>query len=64
MTPEERRLDRYRRYNASLKGQRRHFRYEAAHPERKTRWAPLVRRQESAIGDPPEMGPWPDAEPA
>jgi hypothetical protein len=37
--PEASRLERYRRYNSSVKGQRRHKRYEAKHPERKERWS-------------------------
>lgn len=50
--PDQLRLDRYRRYNASAKGQRRHKRYENAHPERADRWKPLERRREQAIGIP------------
>jgi hypothetical protein len=37
--PDAARLDKYRRYNNSAKGQRRHKRYEARHPERKERWS-------------------------
>lgn len=42
MTPEERRLERYRKYNNTSKGQARRKRYEAAHPERATRWPPVM----------------------
>jgi hypothetical protein len=38
-TPEERRLAKYRRYNASKKGQDRDKKYEDAHPERAQRWS-------------------------
>jgi hypothetical protein len=38
MTPEERRRERYARYNRSVKGQARDRAYEARHPERKLRW--------------------------
>jgi hypothetical protein len=30
------------KYNGSAKGQARNRRYEEAHPERKTRWAPIM----------------------
>lgn len=39
MTREEKRLARYAKYNASLKGQQRHKRYEAKHPERSKQWS-------------------------
>ncbi len=32
----------YARYNASAKGKARRKRYEDAHPERATRWSPLM----------------------
>lgn len=38
MTPDDRRRERHRRYNASPKGRNRNRRYEARHPERKERW--------------------------
>jgi hypothetical protein len=41
-TTEEKRLARYRRYNLSEKGQKRHQKYEDAHPERQTRWGVLM----------------------
>lgn len=37
-----RRLERHRRYNRSRKGAARYRRYEAKHPERATRWSPLM----------------------
>jgi hypothetical protein len=42
MTSEEKRLERYRRYNQSKKGQARDKKYEDAHPERRERWAPIM----------------------
>lgn len=42
MTSQDKRLARYRRYNASRKGQERHKRYEAKHPERSQTWSPLM----------------------
>jgi hypothetical protein len=39
---DEKRLARYRRYNSSKKGQDRNKKYEEAHPERRTRWAPVM----------------------
>jgi hypothetical protein len=39
---DEKRLARYRRYNSSKKGQDRNKKYEDAHPERRTRWAPVM----------------------
>jgi hypothetical protein len=36
---DDRRRDKYRRYNASTKGQARHQRYEEKHPERRGRWS-------------------------
>ena len=42
MTSEEKRLERYRRYNHSSKGQARDKKYEDAHPERRERWAPIM----------------------
>lgn len=45
MTEQERtrrRLEKYTKYNASVKGQARHKKYEAAHPERATRWSPIM----------------------
>jgi hypothetical protein len=38
----ERRLDAHRRYNRSTKGAARYKRYEAKHPERATRWSPIM----------------------
>jgi hypothetical protein len=38
VTPEEKRLEKYRRYNQSAKGRARDKRYEQKHPERKIRW--------------------------
>lgn len=40
---DEKRKERYRRYNASAKGQARKRRYENAHPERKERWSEIMR---------------------
>jgi hypothetical protein len=42
MNSEEKRRERYRRYNMSAKGQARRKKYEAAHPERATRWSPIM----------------------
>ncbi len=46
MTEQEReaaRLAKYRKYNASRKGQQRHKKYEEAHPERRERgWSPVM----------------------
>jgi len=45
MTEEQRRvarLETYRRYNMSKKGRKRYKTYEDAHPERQTRWAPIM----------------------
>jgi len=42
VTSEEKRLERYRRYNQSIKGQARDKKYEDAHPERKERWFPII----------------------
>lgn len=39
MTAEEKRLAKYRRYNASARGQQRHKRYEEAHPDRSKTWS-------------------------
>jgi hypothetical protein len=36
------RLERYRRYNRSAKGARRYKRYEEKHPERATKWPPIL----------------------
>ena len=41
MTPYERRLAKYFKYNRSAKGQERNRRYEEKHPERSLRWEPL-----------------------
>jgi hypothetical protein len=41
-TSDELRLERHRRYNLSVKGQKRRQRYEAKHPERKERWSPIM----------------------
>jgi hypothetical protein len=38
-TAEEKRLAKYRRYNASEKGQKRHQRYEQTHPDRSKNWS-------------------------
>lgn len=48
MTEEQReteRLEKYRRYNASSKGQARRKTYEDAHPERRERWSPIMLRR-------------------
>src|SRR5580692_10391913 len=42
MTPEEKRKERHRRYNRSLKGQARSKKYEDRHPERRERWSPIM----------------------
>jgi hypothetical protein len=42
MTSEEKRKERYRRYNQSKKGKKRYKKYEDAHPERQTRWSPIM----------------------
>ncbi len=42
MTEEEKRLEKYRRYNMSSKGRARRERYEAKHPERRERLAPIM----------------------
>lgn len=44
MTPQQRQryLDTQARYNRSPKGRARYQRYEAAHPERATRWHPIM----------------------
>ena len=42
MTEEEKRLEKYRRYNMSAKGRARREKYEKAHPERAERWAPIM----------------------
>jgi hypothetical protein len=36
------RKEKYRRYNQSRKGAKRYKRYEEAHPERATRWSPVM----------------------
>lgn len=38
-----RRLESYKRYNDSLKGERRRRRYENQHPERRERWSEIMR---------------------
>jgi hypothetical protein len=38
VTSDEKRLEKYRRYNQSAKGRARDKRYEQKHPERKERW--------------------------
>jgi hypothetical protein len=46
MTDAERRTARlatYSRYNRSRKGKTRYQKYEAANPERATRWSPIMR---------------------
>jgi len=58
---DERRLAKHARYNASAKGRARDQRYEAKHPERKERWAPLAYRREPAIGAPSNASPWSDS---
>lgn len=47
---EQRRLNKYRRYNASSKGQARDLRYEARHPERRVRWSPITGRDVARLG--------------
>jgi hypothetical protein len=42
MSPAERRRAAHRKYNRSAKGKARYQRYEEAHPERATRWSPLM----------------------
>jgi hypothetical protein len=42
MATREQILAKYARYNKSRKGQARRKKYEAAHPERATRWAPIM----------------------
>jgi hypothetical protein len=42
MTSAEKRRASHRKYNQSVKGQARYQRYEAAHPERRERWSPLM----------------------
>jgi hypothetical protein len=42
MATREQILAKYARYNASAKGRARNKKYEDAHPERKTRWAPIM----------------------
>lgn len=42
MATREQILAKYARYNASRKGKRRRERYEAAHPERSTRWPVIM----------------------
>jgi hypothetical protein len=49
MTPQEKRREWHRRYNASSKGQARNARYEAKHPERKLRWSPVTAREVAAV---------------
>jgi hypothetical protein len=44
------RRETYRRYNASAKGQERHARYEEKHPERATRWGPLMELRKHGKG--------------
>lgn len=56
MTSEEKRLARYRRYNESAGGRARREKYEAAHPERKDRWAPMERKRSQQAGLPPIRG--------
>jgi hypothetical protein len=45
MTSYEKYLERHRRYNRSLKGQKRNQRYEEKNPSRKLRWEPARKRQ-------------------
>jgi hypothetical protein len=42
LSVEDRRKEKHYRYNQSAKGQARNRRYEQKHPERKTRWAPIM----------------------
>jgi hypothetical protein len=58
---DEKRLAKHRRYNASVKGQRRNARYEAKHPERKVRWSPITGREVAKIPMPEVLpnGPMP-----
>jgi hypothetical protein len=42
MATREQILAKYARYNASSKGKARRDKYEAAHPERATRWSPIM----------------------
>jgi hypothetical protein len=44
MTSEQKRLERYRRYNKSSKGKARYDRYEAKHPERRVPGWPAIRK--------------------
>ncbi len=39
---EQKRLEKHRKYNLSVKGQARYKRYEDKHPERRERWSPIM----------------------
>jgi hypothetical protein len=61
MTPEQKRLERYRRYNASAKGRARRDRYDARHPERTLpRWARQAGARLPEITYEPDMFPSPE----
>lgn len=57
-TEEERQAARratYQRYNRSPKGSKRYKAYEAAHPERSTRWSPVMAIRAAHRGQPEEL---------